>query len=115
MPEDKNYIAEDVPWYSVGKGEKGPWTDEDCAMSAPHTIVRNVTWQEAYIAAAEHVAENAKSDYIIRSGESPMYAAAAVMLAAASTTNYFSESGVRLHGRYVRVRKVESSTNKREQ
>lgn len=104
MAEGKTYIAEDVPWYSVGKGEEGPWRDEDVCMSGPTIFGKKDNWQDAYLLLSEKLAEYAKFNHVRLSGDSPMMAIAAMTMAAAAQSNYNPTVGIRVHGRYYRVR-----------
>lgn len=105
MVENK-YIAEDVPWYMVDKTIDAPWRDEDMAMSAPIKVGEADTWQAAYLMLSEKMAECAKMNHVRASGDSPMMAIGAMTMAAAAQSNYDPSVGIRVHGRYYRVRPV---------
>lgn len=95
-----SFIAEDVPWYLVTPSEKRlTMTDEDVAMSSPRRFGEFATKQEARQAVAGHLEEISTFGFIVRGGEAEKYrvAAQAVLLGV---------DGIRIHGRFYRVREV---------
>lgn len=91
------FIAEDVPWYMVDRTEVMPWRDEDVAMSAPERVGEFDTEDEARQALHELLLEISRYDFEIRGGESDKYTTAADAI-------LFGADGIRLYGRYYRVR-----------
>lgn len=93
------WIAEHVPWYQVDKSVERPWRDEDMAMSAPEKLGEFRTEDEARKEVAAHLVKCSNLGFIQRAGEGPKYVAAGTAL-------LFGVDGVRLHGRFYRVREV---------
>lgn len=95
-----SWIAEDVPWYLITPSEKRlTMTDEDYAMSAPRRFGEFATEAEARSAVAGNLEESATYGFIVRGGEREKYLVAAQAVLA-------GVDGVRIHGRYYRVREV---------
>lgn len=94
-----SWIAEDVPWYSVDTTVDRPWRDEDVAMSSPQRHGEFATEQEARQAVAGHLEEISTFGFIVRGGERELFLTAA-------KTILLGAGGVRIHGRYHRVREV---------
>jgi hypothetical protein len=92
-----SWIAEDVPWYSVDKSVKGPWRDEDVAMSAPRKLGKYDTEDEARAQVARELELIASYRYIKAGGESDKFVWAA-------ETIRRGVDGIRISGRYYRVR-----------
>lgn len=94
-----SWIAEDVPWYQVDQTSDRPWRDEDYAMSAPRRFGEFATEQEARQAVAGDLEASSAYGFIARGGETEKYlvAAQAVLLGV---------DGIRIHGRFYRVREV---------
>lgn len=93
------YIAEDGPWYMVDTTVERPWRDEDVAMSAPVRIGEFDTLEEAQNALHDKLWEYSEHDFIVRSGESVKYQIAAAAILA-------GVNGIRIDGRYYRVREA---------
>lgn len=93
------YFAEDVPWYMVDTSIEKPWRDEDCAMSAPATVHKGDDEKEARSKMALHLLKISEYDFVKRSGGDLMYVSAA---------NFFLRGGdgVRVSGRYYRIREI---------
>lgn len=94
-----SWIAEDVPWYQVDQTSDRPWRDEDVAMSSPQRHGEFATEQEARQAVAGHLEEISTFNFIVRGGERELFLTAA-------KTILLGAGGVRIHGRYHRVREV---------
>lgn len=94
-----SWIAEDAPWYQVDKSADRPWRDEDVAMSSPRRFGEFATEAEARQAVAEDLEVSSEYGFIVRGGEREKYLAAAQAVLA-------GVDGVRVHGRYYRVRQV---------
>ncbi len=95
-----SWIAEDVPWYSVdAESRRLIMTDEDYAMSAPRRFGEFATREEAQFAVADDLEHTSRYDYVTRGGEREKYAAAAQAILA-------GVDGVKVHGRFHRVREV---------
>lgn len=94
-----SWIAEDVPWYSVDGTVSRPWADEDVSMSSPQRHGEFATEREARQAVAGHLEEISTFGFIARGGERELFltAAQAVLLGV---------DGIRIHGRFYRVREV---------
>lgn len=93
------YIAEDVPWYMIDKSIEAPWRDEDVAMSAPTAIHTGEDEEHARGKIAMHLLNVSEMDHVWRSGNPQMYVSAA---------NFFLRGGdgLRISGRYYRIREV---------
>ena len=92
---ERKWIAEDVPWYSVSPGQRRmTMTDEDYAMSAPRRLGEFGTGREARLAVAAEL--DAISIHHV-GGEWLMHRAAAETLRQGA-------DGIRISGRYYRVR-----------
>lgn len=96
-----SWIAEDVPWYLVAGSAKDvpPMTDEDRAMSAPRRFGEFATRGEAQAAVADDLEMSSHFRFIVRGGEREKYVLAAEAILA-------GVDGVRIHGRYYRVREA---------
>jgi hypothetical protein len=94
-----SWIAEDVPWYMIDKSADRPWRDEDVAMSSPRKFGEYATVEEARQAVAGDLEASSGYGFIVRGGEREKYLAAAQAVLA-------GVDGVRVHGRYYRVRQV---------
>lgn len=95
-----SWIAEDVPWYQVDKESRRPgMTDEDRAMSAPREFGEFGTESEARSAVAGDLEQSATYGFVVRGGEREKYLVAAQAVLA-------GVDGIRIHGRYYRVREV---------
>lgn len=94
-----SWIAEDVPWYQVDQSAERPWRDEDLAMSAPRKFGEFATVEEARQAVAGDLEASSTYNFVVRGGEREKYLAAAQAIT-------LGASGVRIHGRYYRVREV---------
>lgn len=94
-----SWIAEDVPWYQVDQTVDRPWRDEDVAMSSPIRHGEFATEGEARKAVADKLREISTFNFVVRGGSAEMYrtAAAAITLGV---------DGVRIAGRFHRVREV---------
>lgn len=95
-----SWIAEDVPWYMIDKSVDRPWRDEDVAMSAPRRLGKVDREDEARTLAVEDITECAHYNHVARAGETEMYLAQAEKIASGEA------DGVKIHGRYWRVREV---------
>ena len=91
------FVAEDVPWYMVDSSTERPWRDEDLGMSAPQILGRFDTEDEARAHIASKIEEYGGYGFN-QSGRSKYMAAALFMLNGGE--------GVRIYGRYYRVREV---------
>lgn len=95
-----SWIAEDVPWYQVSRASRSElMSDEDYAMSAPRRLGEFATADEARARLAEDLEQSSNYGYIIRGGEGGKFLAAAAAIEA-------GVDGVKVHGRYYRVREV---------
>jgi len=94
------WIAEDVPWYLIDKDAERPWRDEDMAMSATQRLAVRDTELHAREALSNHLMSISRYGHVIRGGESETYEQAAVLVL---RPGY---GGIRIHGRYYRVRKA---------
>lgn len=95
-----SWIAEDVPWYQIAKAvAHRPHTDEDIAMSAPIHLGEFDVEREARSAVHSHLYKISSFNHVLRAGESHKFAAAAHAILAGA-------DGVRIDGRYYRVREV---------
>ncbi len=93
------WIAEHVPWYSVDKTLDRPWRDEDIAMSMPVKLGDFATETDARVAVASDLVRSAEFGHVTRGGDAPKYMAAATAILA-------GVDGVRIYGRFWRVREV---------
>ena len=93
-----DWIAEDVAWHSVSReGARPGMTDEGHAMSGPVHLGRFPDRTTAGRAAAEHLLWISGFESVTSAGDRDLYSAAAdAMLAGAD--------GVRISGRFYRVR-----------
>jgi hypothetical protein len=95
-----SWIAEDVPWYQVDQeSRRMTMTDEDYAMSAPRRLGEFATKQEARQAVAGDLEQSSTYSFVARGGEREKYLVAAQAVLA-------GVDGIRIHGRYYRVREV---------
>lgn len=96
-----SWIAEDVPWYLVARFARdvSPMTDEDRAASAPRRFGEFATRGEAQAAVASDLETSSHFGFVVRGGEREKYILAAEAILA-------GVDGVRIHGRYYRVREV---------
>lgn len=99
------WIAEDVPWYMIDTKVERPWRDEDVAMSSPIVVAKG-TYLECAKAMGNRMENHAEMSHVIRGGEAPMYRMAMGVFLALSyvDTRYPQEIGIRVSGRYYRVR-----------
>lgn len=93
------WIAEHVPWYLIDKTLDRPWRDEDVAMSAPVNLGEYGTETDARVAVASDLVRSAEFGHVTRGGDAPKYMAAATAILA-------GVDGVRIYGRFWRVREV---------
>lgn len=93
------YIAEDVPWYMVDRTAGQPWRDEDAGMSAPIHVHTSVEEEDARGKLAMHLLNISEMDRVVMFGNPKMYASAANFILRGG-------DGVRISGRYYRIREV---------
>lgn len=93
------YIAEDVPWYMVDSSVEKPWRDEDRAMSAPIIVCPATSEEEARSKLAMRLLEISEYNFVKREGGDLMYVSAANFILRGG-------DGVRISGRYYRIREV---------
>jgi len=91
------YIAEDVPWYMVDKYAERPWRDEDMAMSAP--VYSGDSEEDARGKLAMRLLGISEYDFVQRHGDGQMYVSAANFILRGG-------DGIRISGRYYRIREV---------
>lgn len=94
-----SWIAEHVPWYSIEKTLDRPWRDEDVAMSMPVKLGDFATETDARVAVASDLTRSAEFGHVARGGDAPKYLASASAILA-------GVDGVRIYGRFWRVRQV---------
>lgn len=93
------YIAENVPWYMVDSSIEKPWRDEDVAMSAPVVYYTGDSEEEARDAMSNALLDISMFGFVKRSGESGIYVNASDFIISGG-------DGVRIFGRYYRIREV---------
>lgn len=94
-----SWIAEDVPWYWINEQAPRPWREEDLAASAPRRFGEFATEAEARQAVAGDLEESSTYNFVVRGGEAEKYRTAAMAV-------LLGVDGIRIKGRYYRVREV---------
>lgn len=103
MTESPKFIAEHVPAYNVEPWLDKPWSDEDCAMSAPERVGRFDTEDDARQALVDDltkIADNCRE----RAEFSEYYRQDFLLFSAAAAVINQGSTAVKVHGRYYRVR-----------
>lgn len=93
------YYAEDVPAYLIDSEAEKPWRDEDLGMSATQIVAKSESADDARDAMFDHLWDIADMDHTVRSQKSSLYRIAAVLINSGA-------DGVRIGGRYYRIREV---------
>lgn len=101
------WVAEDVPWYMIDKDQERPWRDEDVAMSSPTTVYKG-DYENCLRAMHNALNRISEMNHVQRSGEAALFRSAAQMFynAMLADNRFPHELGVRIAGRYHRVRPV---------